>query len=359
MAQYPITERILAASSQNSSLLTTLSQTDHAPSALQQTNLYLQNLQSQIDHALKDLQEISRKVAAEFKDHKKYRDSTMRRLAYKMGRRSQDFSEKAEKEEREYFEAVEVEFKAKRDLEGLKRSLEESKKQKSDLEGVAQVHAATQKELDALYSKIFDGPTPDIAGEDEKENAVREAQQVFDTAMSKLNTESQVQGLLIDAQKFLDRAEKDVHDALSASDMDLWGVGGSFADMQERSALSSAQNHCSQVEMLISQARRLSPHVRDFPPINIAKGNFMSDIVFDNIFSDMAFHDKIEDSRMQIMGAKRELKTEVITAGQRRDAVKQEVDGKGAVLGSKRRELQDVRAAAFERIAGGLPAYEA
>ena len=82
-----------------------------------------------------------------------------------------------------------------------------------------------------------------------------------------------------------------------------------MADMMERNALVNAQGNASQVEMLVSQATRASPQVQPIGRIDIARGSvafsscflllisasyflssLISDVFFDNIFTDMAFH---------------------------------------------------------------------
>lgn len=53
--------------------------------------------------------------------------------------------------------------------------------------------------------------------------------------------------------------------------LDMWGVGGAGADMMERSAMNSAQGLASQVDMLLNQARRFLPDIRQFPSLQVAK----------------------------------------------------------------------------------------
>lgn len=84
-----------------------------------------------------------------------------------------------------------------------------------------------------------------------------------------------------------------------------------MADAMERNALRNAQANASQVEMLVDQATRISPVVQPVGRVNIAQGSvsflsffaltsllihyraIMSDIFFDNFFTDMAFHSNI------------------------------------------------------------------
>ena len=182
----------------------------------------------------------------------------------------------------------------------------------------------------------------------------------FNIVSLQLNFENQVHAILLDADKFLQRAIADINEALEASDYDVWGVGGQWADVAERSALGKAQAHASQVEMLISQAQRIQPAVDAIGPMSIAQGNFMSDIMFDNIFSDLAFHDKIQASMVGLQRAQRALKVQISAAGERKARAQSEVDQAKQLLDTRRKELQDMRALAFERVAagGGLPGYE-
>ena len=86
-----------------------------------------------------------------------------------------------------------------------------------------------------------------------------------------------------------------------------------MADMMERNALVNAQANASQAEMLVGQATRASPRVQPVGRVDIARGyshpshlvflllisvffffsfhsSLISDVFFDNIFTDMAFH---------------------------------------------------------------------
>jgi hypothetical protein len=154
----------------------------------------------------------------------------------------------------------------------------------------------------------------------------------------------------MDADKFLQRAMADIGNALSSSELDMWGVGGSYADITERNALSRTQSLVSQVEMLISQAQRIQPLVSPIPPISIAQGNVVSDIIFDNIFTDYAFHEKIEQSKRELKAAWQRLTMEIQAGQLRQRALKQEVEQAASTLDHARKELQQVRQEAFARV---------
>jgi hypothetical protein len=184
-------QKIRYSAEQNARLLTTLSETDYAISAHQQSTTYVNTLKRQIVGEELKLRDLSKVVASEYADHKKYRDSHMRRFAYKISGKKEQFHETATKEEREWLDAVQHELTAKKGLEQLKLNLVEAQRHNSELFDVLSVRNATQAELDRLYNSIFGGPSPDIPGEDEKEKAVRQAENNFNTVQLSLSTEQQ------------------------------------------------------------------------------------------------------------------------------------------------------------------------
>ncbi|KAH8716812.1 hypothetical protein GQ44DRAFT_775940 [Phaeosphaeriaceae sp. PMI808] len=104
--------KIQEAASQNASLLQGLYETDSAPSQLQQQNAYIQDLDAQIAYTTQRVADLKRKTAIKLKDHEKYRDSTLRRLAHKATGRKETFASKAAKEEKEYFDAIQAQKSA-------------------------------------------------------------------------------------------------------------------------------------------------------------------------------------------------------------------------------------------------------
>lgn len=102
-----ITEKLQRAAPRNKKLLQILSETDHAPSALEQQKRYIQDLDVQIKDVKKRVSHLGQERSKEQKDHEKYRDSVMKRWAYKVSGNKEKFAAKAEKEEQEYFEVYE------------------------------------------------------------------------------------------------------------------------------------------------------------------------------------------------------------------------------------------------------------
>lgn len=351
--------RLNAAASQNARLLKTLSETGYAVAAYQQNQNYIGTLKKQIAKQEKGLKEINRITEKEYADHKKYRDSHMKRLAYKFGGKQDAFDERATKEEKEWLDAVASQIAAKNALEKLNFELNEATKQGAGLMDIAKIHNQTALELDALYNSIFKGPTPSMPVEDEKENEVVSASRDHDILQLMLANENQARQILGEAELFLQRALNDVQNAKSNSTLDAWGVGGTWVQMSEQSSLSMCQQNVSQTEMLISQAIHLQPAIQPLGSMQVAQMNFMSDILFDNIFSDLDMRNRIISSMAQIQQAHSRLKQQIELQDERIKGVKAEVEQAKLKLVRRRGELQAIRREAFERLATDDGEFEA
>jgi hypothetical protein len=346
-----IRERLESAASQNELLLQTISETTYATSEYQQTNKFINDLKKEIALDEKKLKEVNHAVDIEYAQHKKYRDSHVKRLAYKIGGKKDRFEADATKEEKEWLDAVAVQIQTKKALEHLNLKLAEAVKKSADLLDVMRVRTTAGLELDALYKSIFDGPTPEIPEEDEKEREWLQAETHFNTMGLMLNTEKQAYDILVDADRFLNLAIRDIISARDAADYDCWGVGGVWTEMSENNSLVSCEGHVRQVEMLILQAQRIQPAVRNIGDMRVAQMNFMTNVVFDNIFSDLQLRDRIKQSQAQLKIAQASLVAELQLSMERSRVLQTEVDEAKAGLDQKRAELQQVRSRAFERLA--------
>lgn len=345
------------AATENNSCLKTLQETDYALGAIQQNKVYMKTLTKQIQETEARVKKLDQQRQKEQKDHEKYRDSTMLRLAFKLSKKGEVFKQKQEKEEREYFEAVQAHFEETKCLNSLKESMREAEETQEELETAELTNKSAQEALDRLYNSLFQGPSPGFPEEDAAEAAVHQPRDAFQDAQQRLSTESQVLSILSRALQSLTKATRNMAEAESASKKDILGWGGTYADMAERSALANAQQWVAEAQMLMSQARQLSDQIEEIGPVRIAEGNFMSDILFDNVFTDLNFHRKIQESTRQVMEAHRNLKGQVQLAEDRVKAVRIEADNASRRLTAARENLQRVRASVFDRVAGGLPEY--
>ncbi|KAH9888305.1 hypothetical protein F4778DRAFT_786115 [Xylariomycetidae sp. FL2044] len=355
-----ITDTIRDATPRNQELLRVLSETDHAGPALEEQKRYLGDLSNQLDQSQKRIRSLEQQRAKELKDHEKYRDSVMRRFAYKVGGKTDKFVARAEKEEKEYFDVLQQEHQAKEHKESLERMRAEALSVQQELESQVARHTQAQQDLDQLYDSIFKGPTPSFPDEDSAEQRCRDALATYHNSSVKMEHLLHVARTLDEAKARLRDALSHIEDALDHSRMDMFG-GGTISDMMERNALSKAESQVSQLMFLASQAQRMAPEVvRPLPPVKIAEGSLMSDVFFDNIFTDMAFHDKIKASREELRRCGRVLDGELAQAQARHQAAVRETSASSEALNNVRSELQSTRQRIFDRVGSGdaPPAYK-
>lgn len=219
------------------------------------------------------------------------------------------------------------------------------------VEQVIKQNKDAQAALDSLYESIFGGPTPSMPQEDQAEFKASDALHAYRETRQKWDAEDQALRLLLDANTAMRQALQSMESALDYSRWDMWG-GGAMSDMMERNELSKAQSLCSTVYMLIGQALRLSPEIKAMPRMEIEQGHILGDVIFDNIFSDMAMHDRIKNSRDSLTVGAQHLLTEINSCQARASSLRHALTDQEKELLNSRRELQLVRQRAFEEVAG-------
>lgn len=347
-----VQQQIQEASSRNATLLKTLSETDYASPALTQQNGYIGDLESSLKKTNSDIEQLTKQREKELEEHEKYRDSHFKRFAYRMGRKTEEFDEQASKEEREYFDALEQEHRAKEHAKALESQLEEARRNRDDLKKPAADNAEAQKELDTLYHSIFEGKKPGFPGEDAAEQNFHEVREAYATAQANSSAEHEAVKILMKAQHLLGEARHNMSSARDASRVDMLG-GGILTDMVERDKLSSAQDKMGAVSELVAQAQRQSQAVHPLRQTQIAEGHLMGDVLFDNIFSDMKFHDQIKESQSDVERTAQDLEAQIVQAKERAGQLDRQLEQVSKKLGEARGQLQTARSRAFEKVAGG------
>ncbi|KAH8600626.1 hypothetical protein B0O99DRAFT_609071 [Bisporella sp. PMI_857] len=342
-----VTLKIQEAAPRNRELLAILSETDHAVPALEQQNRYIADLTQELNAARTKIAELDRRRLKEQKQHEQYRDSVMRRFAFKVSRKTEVFKERAKQEEKEYFDVLQQEHRAKQQENKLLNLKEEADRVKAGLEPQQARHVQAQRELDRLYDSIFDGSTPEFPGEDEMENAAKRALQEYHDARVASDGAAQAVRLLMDALRSLVGALGDMEDALSCSRADMFG-GGAMWDMMERNALHRAEMKAASAQMLLLQAQRFDPQIGRFPEVQIAHGNLVSDVFLDNIVTDRAVHNKIKESRGELERARGVLEGYLEGAKKTERILRQRMADRSKLLENARTELQRQRQSIFE-----------
>ncbi|KAH7161047.1 hypothetical protein EDB81DRAFT_783758 [Dactylonectria macrodidyma] len=339
-----IKQQIQQASARNAELLLVLAQTDHAAPALQEQLRFIKDLEAQLATTNKQLNTLEAKRVSELADHVKYRDSHVRRFMFKATGRKEKFEARAAKEEEEYYDVLQQQHETTTVNNNLKFQLEEAQNTRTELQEADTLHSNTQRELDNLYNAIFAGATPHFPEEDELEKQSDSALQRYHDTRVRHEEEKNVVSLILKAVERVKYASIQMEEARSASRMDLFG-GGLLADAMERSALSKADIAIREARTLTSRA-----HFDDLPRVGINQGHIMRDVFFDNIVTDMQFHEEIKRGQAEVATFARALQDRLAASKDRLNAVEGELKEREQSLEEARRLLQAERQKVFERV---------
>ncbi|KAJ7827901.1 hypothetical protein B0H14DRAFT_3719951 [Mycena olivaceomarginata] len=339
------TDAILQNTAYHARLLAALASVDHAPPALVQQDTYIAGLERQARESAARIAELEVQTQKEKGEHEALRDSVARRFAATITGRRERYEARASKEEREYVEALEKEMQHKRQHATLGAMLEEAKAVQHDLQAKVDVYNQTKQDLSTLVPE--DLRRPDAGAR-------------YSEIQSRFAPEAQALRLLRAADAALQLCSAQVQEATSDSH---WGRHVGYLrprdDNLERHELRVAQRHATQAEMFVQQAMMSCPNVQAVGEITIAHGSFMSDVLFDNIFSDIAFHRKIKASARNVQDVQTNLTTQLDLAQARVNAIEADLKGAADALAHARGALDAFRRRVFETVAqDGLDQHE-
>ena len=126
-----------------------------------------------------------------------------------------------------------------------------------------------------------------------------------------------------------------------------------MSSMMKRNYLEKAESALAQVRMLQDQIRYINPHLADLGSMSIASGSIWTDVVFDNIFTDMDMHDKIKNSEREVDRAGNKCGESVKVQEGREKEVLAEIRDANEQLKEARLRLQKAREDAFRKVNGG------
>lgn len=347
-----IETQIKNAAKRNTELLQILRETDYAEPTFVQHNRFIDQVQRDIQESEKK-QKTSNFTRQQLqKKHESYRDSHVKRFLFKASGNKEKFQQKAEDGEKEYFQILQDIQNQEKFHASLVAQLSEALDIRPTLENAATAHKNAQAELDTLYSSIFSGPTPQFPNEDAKENACVEAGKMYRSVKMAEEAETVALKQLQGATRYMGLAHQSLQSAAGYSRMDMFG-GGTMTDMMERSHLSDAEVHMENVRVHLTRAQQASNQVGQFPQVRIHHGSLMTDVFFDNIFTDYEFHQQIKRAIGEWQRLMQAVERERQAAQQRVNGARSEAAMREQQLESARIELQKEREELFERVSRG------
>ncbi|KAL4862173.1 hypothetical protein BDV12DRAFT_203290 [Aspergillus spectabilis] len=352
-----IYESIAATKERHSQILAELRAVDRAPDALKSHQAYLSDLRRQFKNTSRSLEEIRKLTRSEREKHERYRDSTVRRLFYRTTGKRSDFEERADKEMKKYYIALERENETKAQKEMLEAQIAEAVNKLKELQGACTDRSRLHDELETMYKRLFEGPTEEFPEEDAQEEATKAAQTCYKELSGKLDNIYQAAQCLAKAQLTIKESLLSIYQAIRHCERDIWGFGGILADMGQQDCLSQAQQKVSQTQMLVSQAMRLDRHVQALPTMSIVQHNIISGIIFDNALYNISFLNMIQQSFDEVKEAEQVLGTQLRQTKSRAADLQLQVDQATATLDGAQKDLRKIREESFIKAADPPPPY--
>ncbi|ORX95571.1 hypothetical protein K493DRAFT_351443 [Basidiobolus meristosporus CBS 931.73] len=308
--------------------------------------VHIENLKTAIEQRKQNIARLQKISKKELKDVQKLERFSLSKLKAKL---KGDLEQRKAKEQREFLAALENENSEKAALEGLEIQLNESTAKWHQAASDSKRHETLEKELANLYSKTFDGPTPDFPKEDVYESQLNQALQTYNQVSSELNVMSQVKVHIYRAEENLRGALVRMQSALSSATFDMF-THSSFIDAVKYSDLGAARNLAASAQAHIDQARRLLPTIPHIGSLDVTQGSMLVDVFFDNLLTDMLVRNQIQESYSSLCVSHSNLQSIqqwIIQMTGNLERAHQEVSSE---LKLKRRNLNEERHNIFESI---------
>ncbi|KAK6088447.1 hypothetical protein SCUP234_00935 [Seiridium cupressi] len=333
-----IANKICDAAPRNSQLLSILLQTQYATIDLDQQRDSVARIEERLLTVRQRIKQLDEKRESGLKKHKSYRDSVVKKFAYRLSGHSDEFAARKDQGEQEYFEVLQQGQQAKEEEDRLLAEKVEALTVRTSLEQVVKRRTEAQNQLDALYDSIFHGPTPEFPEEDELERKAEEALSIYHFEGFKAASNREILETLKAARDQAVLALNEIVEALR---------GGILASsMTEKKRLETAETALAETYGLVRMAQEMSPTVPTLPVVEI-RVKLITGEAYDNPWGRMAVHDRIRDWRTGAQRCVTDLDKQLVIAKSHYDETCKNMTVKSKALNSVKQALQSCRTEIF------------
>lgn len=346
-----LTAALSRAATRNHELLSILAETEYAQPALEQSVARKLVLESRSTDACIELKKLHSITEDERKDHVRYRDSIVKCFVHNLGgqKGKEKYASKEEKEEREFLEAWQKERDAMERREQIDRELEYVYANERKLESDKAKHDQAQTELDELYDSIFAGPTPQVPAEDRMEAEVASTRDIFRQVQTQQGNDEHASNALLLASQALERASSFTLKALDYLDRGFLSrcMQPSVDEIKDGWTLFGAKTNIDEYRRQMREAVQAQPAIALLANTKIDCIRVLERLLFGSSLP--AQRNAIITFQRQIGFVREQVKTQRLQQHQRTEDSKAQVKQASQALASVREELQQFRAATFDR----------
>lgn len=293
-------QQVQSHSQRFSILFNRLSQTQWSETALPRAEAYLHDFQNQLRLTQDNIDKFNFAADKEFKRLVNVKGPSVRHVWYKI--RGQ-LEQRLDEQEKIWLQEFEKSKEEEQHLMTLTEQIASAQNFFNQCQHSFQQYTQTKQELDELLESFFAGTTPSYPDEDIMEEKLKNLKNHLIDLQTKHRVLSQVCELLQKAYESLHLCHQALNDALNMKTFDIVS-NSSFADVVMNSTLARARNKSVQAQRLINQARQIYPDLSFIAELYVQQDNFVFNLVFDNIWTDIHMKTKINETLSRIYHAK-------------------------------------------------------
>lgn len=249
-------KKILASAEKRQGLLKTMQETEYASKALNLKSQQVADAKYKISEEGKILVNLHAYTEQERHKVDSYHNSVARKGLHSLGgaKSKAKFAARGAEEERAFTAAQQREKDERVHQSQLNRNLEDIEAEKRAVESDQTRHTQAQKQLSDLYESIFRGPTPEVEGEDELEDAVNQGKEENQRLQIQANNETHAMEALSAGAQALQGAMQQLQSSNTMATVDIF-AGGDLVDLMERQRLAQAQGMLDQCIFSLNEGK--------------------------------------------------------------------------------------------------------
>ncbi|KAK7940726.1 uncharacterized protein PG986_013113 [Apiospora aurea] len=320
-----------------------IAQTDYAPSALGQQKRRVVELSEALDNVTAQIKSLDQDRGTALMYHQRYRDSIVRRLAYRAAWKHNKYQAKAASVTAEYYEVLQQEYRAKEKKCALERQYEDAVALLESLEHVASQHHKAQAELDRLWERVFSRCTSKYQHQRALQQKVASAQETHRQAQERCEESGTIVEALAGSLSRVAAAFEKVKKALAQGQLS--------GDGAETSLLQKAQSHVDAAQCLLRQAKCDQESLGALDDVRIASRS-QRGCQWDGPYSTIIWRDRIRVSRKELEVCHAVLKRNLGVARTQHEEAEAALKVCAEALRTSKECLRMARAAIYLEIAG-------
>ncbi|KAJ3878643.1 hypothetical protein F5051DRAFT_405280 [Lentinula edodes] len=341
-------------SSRHTELLNLLLQLESVPESLKEQTRLVDDLQA-------ELEECEANVTRLFENTRSQRRNADPGIISGGLKFSQVFRSRKEKEkdrEREernkrlFAEAMAEETKERDRRASLEQALTKAQASKTDFLNKMQEYDTIKAKIDALYTLIFNGPTPGFPKEDELEQLVQASYSVVERAKAGYNSENEALEILSRSERTFRECQAKLKDAIYWATALAMLAGGRTAEAKETASLRLANSLALKAQGFVREAQQFSPHIRTLEYPSIARE------MPTRKENDTEFHEVLKAAAAELGNTYSQLLSERRACADRTADAKVAVQNAEQAVLDRKKELHELRKELFLDVVSKLKSGE-